>query len=321
MIKHSQQSGMTLIEILVIVLVISVGMITTAKFQGELLHSGATTKARIQALALAQQEIESLRINHNNAASGTESDVAGINAEYERSWTVTGFAGVTGAKHYQSSITWTDSQNRTQSLQLNAVLYPDNMLSATVSEQQEAAKCIFNANSISPCYTPSSGLVPNTNRPITKLDQGQLTALPNDKGIIELTGADYSDSFKGSSVVNGTDLGDKLLVTKKIAGSTVIYMGKGDDIVQINGNLNGSVTVYLGDGDDLLTIAGINGSVSVYGGDGIDTICFTNLDNTSYTDIIDNIENIEILLFSDGYYRLLNGYSTSIDNIPYGCGN
>ncbi len=48
------QAGMSLIEILIIVLVVSVGMVATAKFQGDLLQSGATTKARTQALAFVR---------------------------------------------------------------------------------------------------------------------------------------------------------------------------------------------------------------------------------------------------------------------------
>ncbi|OPX54771.1 hypothetical protein SAMN02745127_02482 [Oceanospirillum multiglobuliferum] len=334
MIKHSQQSGMTLIEILVIVLVVSVGMITTAKFQADLLHTGSATKARTQALALAQQEIENLRINHDTAANGTEDDVAGVNAEYDRSWTVTGFAGVAGAQQYQSSITWTDSQNRTQNLQLSAVLYPDNMLSATDSERVTAGKCIFTPTNCQTTPEPEPDPTPPTTvvevdidneqeisigTPLTGLDIAKDNLKALGKKASYLTGRDYIDKLNGSASLNGTSGDDKLLVTGKANGSLSLNMGAGDDTVQINDSLTGSASINLGAGDDLLMVAEIKGAASVTGGSGIDTICFSNWSSLSGKAFA--ISGVEILLFNDGSHQFLNGYSTDASNLPYGCGS
>jgi len=53
--------GFSLIEVMLAVLVLSIGILAIAKFQGSLLQSGAGTKARTTALALAEEKIDDLR--------------------------------------------------------------------------------------------------------------------------------------------------------------------------------------------------------------------------------------------------------------------
>lgn len=53
--------GFSLIEVMLAVLVLSVGILGVAKFQGTLLQSGSETKAKSAALTLAQQKIDDLR--------------------------------------------------------------------------------------------------------------------------------------------------------------------------------------------------------------------------------------------------------------------
>ncbi|MDX1399279.1 MAG: prepilin-type N-terminal cleavage/methylation domain-containing protein, partial [Oceanospirillum sp.] len=105
-LMKQKQIGMTLIEILIVVLVVSVGMAATAKFQGELLQAGATTKARTQALAFVQNEVETLRINHSTAASGSLDDVVGGNATYDVIWSVSPVAGLANTDQYTATVTW-----------------------------------------------------------------------------------------------------------------------------------------------------------------------------------------------------------------------
>jgi len=53
--------GFSLIEVMLAVLVLSIGILGVAKFQGTLLQSGSETKAKAAALTLAQQKIDDLR--------------------------------------------------------------------------------------------------------------------------------------------------------------------------------------------------------------------------------------------------------------------
>jgi len=60
--KHNENSyGFSLIEVMIAVFVLSIGIISVAKFQGTLLQSGSETKAKTAAITLAEQKIDDLR--------------------------------------------------------------------------------------------------------------------------------------------------------------------------------------------------------------------------------------------------------------------
>lgn len=59
--KFSKQNGIGLLEVLIALLVVSLGLLGLAKFQGGLLNTSGSNKARAEAIGLAQQEIEQLR--------------------------------------------------------------------------------------------------------------------------------------------------------------------------------------------------------------------------------------------------------------------
>ncbi|OOV87133.1 hypothetical protein BTA35_0209045 [Oceanospirillum linum] len=143
---ETEQTGITLIEVLLIVLIISVGMAATAKFQAELFQAGTTTKARFQALALAQSKIESLKILQSSAAGGSQSDVAGGSTNYEIRWERFPVAGFTNTVRYTATVTWKDSQNRSHSVQLATLLYADPMSGGYGTDsvmRAKAARCVF----------------------------------------------------------------------------------------------------------------------------------------------------------------------------------
>lgn len=123
----SQQTGISLIEILMVVLIISVGMTATAKFQGDLLRAGATTQARIQALVHGQNAIEGLLINPSTATNGHENNVAGVSAKYDVLWEVSPFSGLGNTHQYTATVRWHDNQNQEQSIKLSTLLYIDFM--------------------------------------------------------------------------------------------------------------------------------------------------------------------------------------------------
>ena len=77
MIKHMtgkskhKQSGFTLIEILVAIVIVSVGLLGVAGMQGTTLRNTHSTTMRSQALDLARDMIERMRANHLAIKDGT----------------------------------------------------------------------------------------------------------------------------------------------------------------------------------------------------------------------------------------------------------
>ncbi|WP_157833162.1 type IV pilus modification PilV family protein [Oceanospirillum maris] len=126
-ISLSRQTGISLIEILMVVLIISVGMTATAKFQGDLLRAGATTQARTQALVHGQNAIEGLLINPSNGTNGHKNNIAGVSAAYDLLWEVSPFAGLSNTHQYTATVRWHDNQNQEQSIKLSTLLYIDFM--------------------------------------------------------------------------------------------------------------------------------------------------------------------------------------------------
>lgn len=260
-----QQTGMTLIEILIIVLVVSVGMAATAKFQGDLLQSGATTKARTQALSFIQNEIEVLRMNHGIAAAGSQDDVAGSNALYDLSWDVTALAGLADTDQYTATVAWKDNQNRAQSVQLGTVLYADRMLGGGAADSQvraEAAQCVFDDY----CFGEAGPGIELTNEPTAEevtetLDDG--TGRPPEESWTGVedpqTGA---DEYSQNQTVNLGDSSDKVYLDK--GSNKDINLGGGDNILTLDGN---SKNIIAGGGDDQVEVDGnVNGYIDLGNG-------------------------------------------------------
>ena len=68
--------GFSMIEVLVSVLVVAVGLLAVANFQGGLIGQSSTNKARAEATALAQARIEQLRNYTGDVTSEAEFDNA-----------------------------------------------------------------------------------------------------------------------------------------------------------------------------------------------------------------------------------------------------
>ncbi|MFA6164276.1 MAG: hypothetical protein WC685_12710 [Methylobacter sp.] len=105
--KHSiikTQKGIGLIEVLIATVVVAVGLLAVASLQGKLMSSSGDSKTRSEARVLAERKIEDLRNNvtvetvnsvsgYNDIAVGTSTDsIAGTNASFTRSWTISGAA-------------------------------------------------------------------------------------------------------------------------------------------------------------------------------------------------------------------------------------
>ena len=104
--NNSVPRGFSLIEVLVAVVVLSVGLLALAALQGQLVRGGSSAKAQTQAMALAQQTLEQFR--GFKTASGSFGDsyeviAAGSDAVFELAQIVTREAGPSIATRYAAN--------------------------------------------------------------------------------------------------------------------------------------------------------------------------------------------------------------------------
>jgi len=148
---RSRQSGFSLLEVLVAVVVLSFGLLALAALQGSLFKSAAEAKAQSAALALATEKMEYFRGYRDltayqaiNSSTASESITVG-GVAYTRSWTVarygyptaggnfTSIGALTGAtpngyvsnnefKRVLVNVTWTDAQSGAQRVSLEEAI-------------------------------------------------------------------------------------------------------------------------------------------------------------------------------------------------------
>jgi type IV pilus modification protein PilV len=110
--KINAQRGIGLIEVLIAAVVIAVGLMSLASLQGELMHSSGESKARSEAVKLAEEKLEEFRNNISKSdfdldlGAGTGNDsINGSNATFARSWTLTD-ATSPDRKNIAVNVTW-----------------------------------------------------------------------------------------------------------------------------------------------------------------------------------------------------------------------
>ena len=156
MSKHNntQYSGIALIEALIALVVISIGIVSVVFLLSNITAGNATSKAKDEAIALANETIETFKnhiqqddyesvfgetgenfsINPDGTANDTYEDsytetdsITGTNATFTREWSVTNISE-TGAeipnilperKEFNVTITWKDGSGNDQSITLN----------------------------------------------------------------------------------------------------------------------------------------------------------------------------------------------------------
>ncbi len=247
------QAGLTLIEIMVVLLVVSVGLVATAKFQGDLLHEGGTNKARIQALSHALDKVEELRIDHDSAAGGNGVET-GSNAQYSVAWTVGTFAGIADAQRHNASVTWTDTLNRSQTMTLSSVVYPDRLY----TDPEGAADCIYGKCTLEDPDPPEVDIDIGAREDLNP--SGPSENWPGIENPTEDTTGDSGTSgddkiYESGHLDNPLNLqsGDDQIYINKLLKSE-LYAGSGDDQIEVKGNSESKV--YLDAGDDIFKTHG-----------------------------------------------------------------
>jgi type IV pilus modification protein PilV len=83
---HRLQRGLSLVEVFVALLVLSVGLIALAKLQVDLVRGGADARARTIALSLAEEKVEDLRTFARTDGSGAWSTSNAVNPAFVMAW-------------------------------------------------------------------------------------------------------------------------------------------------------------------------------------------------------------------------------------------
>lgn len=140
-VNGAANSGFTLIEAMIALVVLSFGLLAIAQFQSKLVTGSAYNKARSEAIALAQEKLDQLRnygtepeqvalLNNttptagevfpdnvvNNTYPATAQTIQGVNATFSRQWTV---GGNGDARDVSVIVTWNDPHKGPQSVTLN----------------------------------------------------------------------------------------------------------------------------------------------------------------------------------------------------------
>lgn len=129
--KQQLNAGFSLTEVMIAVLIFAFSLVTLAKFAGNLFSMNSYAQQRTQALNYAQQKLADLqsfaKINtttgyraYQDIANGNDT-VAGTNATYTRSWTVTTNTTV-GYKTVVITVTWTAQDGSNKTLSLNSII-------------------------------------------------------------------------------------------------------------------------------------------------------------------------------------------------------
>lgn len=89
-ILYSKQRGIGLVEVMIALLVVSLGLLGLAKLEGNLLSTSGNNKARAEAVGIAQQQIETIRYAASSTTAFEDLDDAGLSLVNLNPFPVTG---------------------------------------------------------------------------------------------------------------------------------------------------------------------------------------------------------------------------------------
>lgn len=125
------QRGVGLLELMITLLVFSIGIISLFKFMSQYAYYYDLNKQRAEALVIAKNKIEALRgfeviatttgkVAYDDIVTGNATTV-GNNASYTNTWTVTTNTNP-DYKVVNEVVTWTDRRGSSQSLALSTMI-------------------------------------------------------------------------------------------------------------------------------------------------------------------------------------------------------
>lgn len=124
MARAGHQTGFSLLEMLITIIVLASGLLAIGSMYGAILNANTLSKQRSEAVVLAEKKLEELRgQSYASLVSATDTVTAasssGSSANYQRSWSVAAASGGLAYKDVGVTVTWTDSKNQSQNIVLS----------------------------------------------------------------------------------------------------------------------------------------------------------------------------------------------------------
>ncbi|ADC70731.1 hypothetical protein TK90_0216 [Thioalkalivibrio sp. K90mix] len=119
--------GISLIEALIAIAVVSVGLLAIARLHGDLLSSAGDSKARAEAMQIAETEIEKLRnastlTDLNRRLENVRTEAPGRNADYTLEWSNLPDTSDFGFFEPEVRVTWIDRRGDAQSVLISTAV-------------------------------------------------------------------------------------------------------------------------------------------------------------------------------------------------------
>lgn len=117
-------AGFSLVEPMAAMVIAGAGLLALTKFQANLVETGSASRQRVEALRLAQQQLEHLRyMTYDSIAAGNDTpSLADSNVSYARAWTIPTTSTNPNFKIAQVTVSWTDQKNTAQSFVLTGLI-------------------------------------------------------------------------------------------------------------------------------------------------------------------------------------------------------
>jgi len=124
MTRVGHQTGFSLLEMLITIIVLASGLLAIGSMYGAILNANTLSKQRSEAVVLAEKKLEELRgQSYASLVSATDTVTAasssGSSANYQRSWSVVTASGGLAYKDVGVTVTWTDNKNQSQNIVLS----------------------------------------------------------------------------------------------------------------------------------------------------------------------------------------------------------
>jgi prepilin-type N-terminal cleavage/methylation domain-containing protein len=127
----NKQSGFSLLEVLISVLILSVGVLALAGFNGNLYKNVRYSNDRAKAMASAQLLIDKARSEDLSKLVSDQDPGSCADSTPHRKWTVTNTASLTNSKDLSIYVCWTDSNGTVQEISLSTQVGVTTIASAT----------------------------------------------------------------------------------------------------------------------------------------------------------------------------------------------
>lgn len=231
-IKIQSRLGFSLLDAMIGVAILSIGLLGVAKFQSALTKNAISTKARSEALIIAQDRLEKFRhmseISNFTALVDTEGEygageaIEGTNAQFFRSFRV--LDGPNNTKRIDVNVTWIDPKEGSQSLTMSGMIaWNDPKISSSIASDGVNSESGGVANpsgavvllSTDSYGSPPPGAIDNNDGTFTFHDNNRFELLNSDgdillvinTAVLTISGTIYSTGDLGNLEVITSDYG------------------------------------------------------------------------------------------------------------------